>query len=804
VSGPSLAPAVIVRAAAWPIESLNGFGDGELARMAAAATPDLATEWDAYVERYGRVLAQERAALRRATVQDPRFLNALAVTNPDAVSAARRVDLDGERTRRVRQLERTLYRYLSRAVGRTEPCDLWAGVALASWSEVTRIESERARYRFAPDLRPFQTMLRTLAQRPGYRARARWRVNPTLAQRAGGAWTFSARTGQGAIVPHRVELGGAAAPAIRSLQHARPATLAELSRRLSADVELPPHAICALLERLADAGILVGGLDLPSRFATPWQALTQSSRQLVGVDRELWRAAVSDIRRICQTLERRFDRIMTDALQHELNRVRHRIGELAQGLGIDGLELPRAIVRCDLRLPIRCELGEAFRADLANAVEAYDRYQVAIGLSPLAREMEAAKFRRQIGTAMPIADAGEGWRGPPGAARPATWEDLLQPDALEPRAASRLATWTRIVSQAVREVVLHDERDLNAGLALHDELSLNAGLGLHAEHDPHGAVALADSGSSSALRSPFGCLRVRPYRGPGCQAGLAIQGMLDEVTPLYARYAPLWNANARKPQDPLYGWTLDALEALGTRVGAEIVELVGPFEPNPNVLARPRFASRAVEIWSATPGMRSIVNAEMQVDVDSGRTIARLPRVARPVLVFGFSSADIGTTDPFAALLMRSSLRGGPGGQFDASSLAFACEITNPQLAPRVRLPSGPVVRPHRIVLAGKTLRTLLGGADAHRFAAWQALAVQHDLPPLMTVQRDGDLPLVLVRDSPLAFEAVLKGVDEATRSLTLDELTPTPWLQDGEGKHYLAELAVPFLRSDVVRADAA
>jgi hypothetical protein len=798
VSGASLAPAVIVRAAAWPIESLNGFGDGELARMAAAATPDLATEWDAYVERYERVLAQERADLRRATVQDPRFLNALAVTNPDAVSAARRVDLDGERTRRVRQLERTLYRYLSRAVGRTEPCDLWAGVALASWSEVTRIESERARYRFAPDLRPFQTMLRALAQRPGYRAGARWRVNPTLAQRADGAWTFSARTAQGAIVPHRVELGGAAAPAIRSLQHARPVTLAELSRRLSAEVDLPPHAICALLERLVDAGILVGGLDLPSRFATPWQALTQSSRHLVGPDRELWRSAVSDIHRICQALERRFDRITTDALQHELNRMRHRIGELAQQLGIDGLELPRAIIRCDLRLPIRCELGEDFRADLANAVEAYDRYQAAIGLSPVAREMDAAKFRQQIGTAMPIADAAERWPGPPGAARPATWEDLLPPDALEPRVASRLATWARIVSQVGPEVVLNDELDLNAGLDLHDELCPNKG------HDPNGAAALTDSGSSGALRSPFGCLRVRPYGGPSCQAGLAIQGVLDEITPLYGRYAPLWNANVRRPQDPLYRWTLDALEALGARAGAEIVELVGPFEPNPNVLARPRFASRAVEIWGATPGMRSIVNAEMQVDVDSGRPIARLPGVARPVLVFSFSSADIGTTDPFSALLMRSSMRGGPGGQFDASSLAFACEMANPQLAPRVRLPSGPVVRPRRMVLAGETLRTLLGEADAHRFAAWQALAVRHDLPPLMTVQRDGELPLVLVRDSPLALEAVLKGVDEATQSLTLDELSPTPWLQDGEGQHYLAELAVPFLRADVLRADAA
>ena len=137
MSRASLAPAAVLRAAAWPIEKLSGFGDAHLAEQAAAADPADQAGWRCYERAYGRAVAAERASLWSTTVDDRHFLKALTLANPAFAMRARQLKGRHSPARRIRRLEHTLYRYLARAVGRTEPCDLWAGVALISWSPVT-------------------------------------------------------------------------------------------------------------------------------------------------------------------------------------------------------------------------------------------------------------------------------------------------------------------------------------------------------------------------------------------------------------------------------------------------------------------------------------------------------------------------------------------------------------------------------------------------------------------------------------------------------------------------------------------
>jgi len=68
-------------------------------------------------------MARDRASLRARTLGDPRFVEAMALSNPTVAEKMRALgDDSGKRTR---HLETTLYRHLARAAGRATPCDVW-------------------------------------------------------------------------------------------------------------------------------------------------------------------------------------------------------------------------------------------------------------------------------------------------------------------------------------------------------------------------------------------------------------------------------------------------------------------------------------------------------------------------------------------------------------------------------------------------------------------------------------------------------------------------------------------------------
>ncbi len=182
--GHELGPAALLRAAAFPLDRLAVLGDPALARLAQQSgdgPPD-----GALVEAHAAAVTRERLLLRDATAGDPAFMKALVLANPQLARAAA-APPDRRRKKaeaRSRRLHGALYRHLSRAVGRTEPADLWAGVALVRWGGETTVEEEPATVLVQPDLRPFQAMLRSLATRRGYLWSEAWRANATLYREA--------------------------------------------------------------------------------------------------------------------------------------------------------------------------------------------------------------------------------------------------------------------------------------------------------------------------------------------------------------------------------------------------------------------------------------------------------------------------------------------------------------------------------------------------------------------------------------------------------------------------------------------
>ncbi|HET9933463.1 MAG TPA: hypothetical protein VFQ35_22315, partial [Polyangiaceae bacterium] len=124
----SLGPLAIVRGASWPLETLEDFACSELTELATARA-----DTEEYRRAYEAALQRNRETLWAATQRSVRFMVALTVSNPELARRTSECDWS-RRNKRVRHLETTLFRHLSRAVGRTDPCDLWTGVALAAWA----------------------------------------------------------------------------------------------------------------------------------------------------------------------------------------------------------------------------------------------------------------------------------------------------------------------------------------------------------------------------------------------------------------------------------------------------------------------------------------------------------------------------------------------------------------------------------------------------------------------------------------------------------------------------------------------
>jgi hypothetical protein len=757
-----VAPVVLVRAAAWPMEALAPFGIApELEDLAVNATKADAEGWARFVSVYERTLASERSALRRLTVDDRRFRKALAVSNPALTERLGRMSLAGSRTKKIRDLEITLYRYLARAVGRTEPCDLWAGVAMARWGDRSEVRSARSRLCFAPDLRPFQAMLRHLSRT--YQGRNRWKANPTLERRGDGRWLFHVRRPDGAVVRRRLGYDRGADSLLRALLSLPPLTLGALVRILRGRVDTAQADLRQALQEMIEGGVLVGGIDLPRRFATPWQALRYAAQSLRSPERETWEQAVLGLRHICRDLEKRYERMDPEELQGSLAAAREMVDGLAASFGCERPRLPRCVLRCDLRLPYRVVLGPADRQAIIAALEEYETVAESwgMGLAGLAARDQVFPPPRSNGSVLTSTQERNG-----ALPRCLSWPELFE-HAVDGDLPDVIRRWDQLLRAGGNEVIL------NAGQAPRPAPRPS-------ERPPLGAFVIAPIGSG---------------RGPA--ANLVVSGVLDDVAAPYARFAPLFNPEPFhvRPNDPFFRWLRSALGDLRRRHGIEVAELLAPYERNPNVLARPRIAPRAVELWGATRGTTSLAGARLYRDRSSGCFFIRIPFGAQRLAVFWFPAVPVACDDPVSRNILRTSFYNGFLG-LPARVLCFDAELAAPALSPRVRLAGRSILRPRRMVIAGESLRPLSRLSAADRFVAWQHLARRHSWPRLVAVRRDGGPALLVPRGSPLAVEAVCRGVGDGTRLLMIEESSGPPGLVDRDGKHHSVELVVPFARS--------
>ncbi|MEA5568476.1 lantibiotic dehydratase [Anabaena sp. UHCC 0399] len=743
------APTGILRAAAWPIETIQGFGNQELATLALAAIHNHdAHTWKEYTAAYHQVHEQERERLWQITASDSWFMKALLLSNPSLVTEVRRgLPLSqGKRTKKIRHLETALYRYLARATGRTTPYGLWAGVGLVELGKTAQQESAKAQYSFTPDLRPWQTILRSLAQRAEYRQAAIWRLNPTLKRQADGSWHFWGRTPDGLVEQREIDSQEIVDVLLEELTKLELGTLDQLSKTVAASPRWNYAAkIQDILHMLIDGGVLVGGLDLPYRFENPWQALVVVADRLIESDRHLWNKAIHQLNHLGDTLTAQLEVISLDALTEYLQQAKAYIQELAQGLGVQLISLPDPVLHCDLGLPLRITIDEAQQNALLETLLDYEDCWIH-NLSPASALRMAFRERLQQEFAVGVALSD---------LKSNLTADMTKAHS-DRAVVNRIAQWEHCLSHNTEEVVL--------------ETSSN-------------------TLKPSLSTAPFGCLFVGLFDS----FQQVVHGIGDEPVRIFARFSELL-----KCHHLLHSWFQERLEDLATQNQIQLAELQNPFERNPNVLARPNFGMLPIELWGASPDTPSLADAKIFLDAKTQLPFLKLSSCANPVAVFWFSLAAIATFDPICEQLLWTTFQDNPMAVFRAATQPMQIELTAPRFTPRVRLPQDATLRPRRTVLSGQILVELAQMPAMERFAKWQQLAADYSWPMLLNLQIAGQYSLLVHRDSPLALESFFKkNLPAQTPWLIVEELVNQPWLVDSQGQHYMAELALPFARRE-------
>ncbi|MEZ4447978.1 MAG: lantibiotic dehydratase [Nannocystaceae bacterium] len=747
--GLEVAPAAVVRVASTPIDAIDELAAPEVATLAGHGASDRAGEAE-YLAAYDAAIERTRRRLWDRSAGDRRFRAALAVANPALAESLPQGTCPELRNKRTRHLETSLYRYVARSAARTEPCGLWAGVALASWGP-TRSSAPRSRQvAVAPDLAPIRALFLALRGRPAYREAGPYKLNPTLL-REGAAWIFWAPGA--APVQRSLRSSAAIDAAITALGGDARWTLAAAGERLAAITRAAPEAGRRVAEVLLEQGVLVGGLAFPTRFASPWEALIEAERRLQGDDRQAFAAATLALSEVAHRLEIDLSQETCDAepVIEAMTRARGILADLALALEVPELELPRAPLRVDLKAPFELTLGPADRAAMSAAIADFSGFLEHQGIGGA---LSPALTRRWIGdgaASTPLAT----FAPPPilaGGDRPWTTWEVLAEGLADPALRARVAAW--------------DDRLRSDDL----EIAIHAGAATPGEGAPMGSLLCA-------------------FGGPASDDRLVVRGVVRDATPAFARHAHYLEPAG----DGLTAWLRGCFDYLSQETGVEIAELVHD-HPEPGVLARPALTRAAIDLWGAGEATIDARGAALSAG-PGGAVLCRIQGRARPLAIHAFSAAVVPPADPSLHLLLLSSMRTPP--QIPRGDrLAFAVELAGARPSPRVALEDGPIVRTRRMMIDGERLRGLVRLRGAARFRAWQAIAAEHRWAERLLIHRDEGAPLLVHRDAPLAIEAAFEGAAQC-RCLMIEEMIDDAWICTDSGERHLGELVLPFLRRE-------
>jgi Lantibiotic dehydratase, N terminus len=741
-----LAELGVVRGAAWPIESLDRFGSQQLVELALSSGDQ---DYQIYLAEYAKIFDREREILWEITAADDRFAKALMLSNrlvADKVRAHLPIWQQQRRNKIIRRLEHTLYRYLARAVGRTTPNGLWAGVCLFDQSDRSECVKRLAEYDFAPDLRPFQSILRWLGKQSIYRASSYWQANPTL-KRMDDTWQFWARSSTDEAGWCQIAGNESIDLCLQTIIELPPVLWSEIVTRIDG---LTPTAASDWLNQLIDIGAIVGGLDLPVRFDTVWDALVESGEKLIDADRDLWYKTLDRLTFLCFDLSISWDQIDIPTLSVYLDETREAISHLVRELAIpvDQIELPDVILHCDLLLPWRITLDRERINRLATTIATYSR-------DWLDQTSPSMQFRRQQ-RAYLQAQLNEGIELNSIEFTnliPTDYEQIKSVVMQDPEMVDCLQKWVELLNQSADSVYLK----------------------------PQQAPI-----SNRVATAPLGCF----YFTPLTDWQLIISGIDDDPARAFTRFGKLLDTDER-----LHSWLRQKLVEISVKHQLDIVEIQTHFADNPNPIARSQIMAKTIDLWGADPNSLSWRSARITFNQRTQTPVLSIPSQPQPIAVFFFCAANIGAIDPFANLLLYTGFQERPS-YFQSIETLINTQLEKTTSTPQISLNTGEIIRSRQTTLSQELLQEMIALSPPDRYLIWQKMARDFGWSKLLNIRVDNEPSLLIKSDSPLALAAAFKSIKPNTKFAIVEEVIDLPWLVDQDGQHYFAEFAMPFQRS--------
>lgn len=417
-------PAAIVRMAGWPIETLRSFGKRSADTWCAMGD-------EAFRIAYAGELQSERRALSAATREDTRFLRALAAANPDLVEPTRAWSPSAKRIKKVRHLETTLVRLLTRACTRTTPCGLWAGVSLAAPGSCDALRPAVQSIDVYPDLGAFVVLFEALCDAAATTVLER---NPLVRVEEG---TLVVARPDGAVT--RLPLDGSWQAVVGRLPNA-PTPRRALSRALQdAFGHCTTRAIDALVLQLRHLGILRFHRPFPTRYDSAWRAIALAREALPEECRAAWDRCTRVFRQACERLASP----TADTIVEQVALCRDALRSALP----DAVNLPRRVLRFDMAADVSLEFSAASWTALARATEAHAQMQTqwGFGRDLLALSRDAASRMLEAG---PLDTAPRVFDDTP---QRRTWDAMAHAAAHAPM-RERAQRWSELLRSATPDV----------------------------------------------------------------------------------------------------------------------------------------------------------------------------------------------------------------------------------------------------------------------------------------------------------------------------------------------------------------
>ncbi|HWE50613.1 MAG TPA: lantibiotic dehydratase [Bryobacteraceae bacterium] len=714
---------------------------------------------------YAAALDAELEELR-GIAGDMAFRRAVAVASLSTSDALE--ELLSNRTKaETWRLRATLLNYAMRAAGRATPNGLWSGVALESSHHGHGAISFRDTPRTVfvkPDLNAYFELFDLAASPQHYRRAVRLRWNPTTTELDNGDYACAHRNGGGAWVFSRTANDGHIARLREVFESSERAEFEELRARSGLED--------GALDDLYLSGLLCPACDEGGVYEDAWSALDALVDCLSAAERPFWRTAICESRGICGVLAEAAPNSDVGQLRRGLSDARGVINTLRARYGAAPLPSGCSVLVFDQTAPFEIGISDDVRHQISCSLRRYWNFDRG-GVGELLARNARMSLARNTDADIALILAGVPIERPGAApAKPAapeiqttsgSWEETansIDDPGLAERFQSLMEGWTTDLEGSWRKPIHH--------------------------------VAISNPCEGSPM--PPGSALLVPAFTPRSLA-LRVGSVAPDWAAFYGRFHHLFAARG----DLRFRDWLSQSKTIAEAEGVDLADVAIRGEHDHNAALRPRLGSRILDAFSERL-------TDLTAEFDAAQGVRLRDHEGRRVFPVLQSAVETSNADPWGRWF--AEVEGNTGRtSLLAPAPPLARELGEWKHCPRLALDATTldpttldpttVIGPERWWCPRETTEQLRRTEGFDRYLVWRRW-VRHAGVPARVYTRHGTTgtETLLLSDSVLAIEVLGRALLQTDSPLRLQEMffgESGLWLEDRNGRKYLAEMAIAW-----------